>query len=240
MDDGLKEALARNGWAMRSPGFIAFEQSAAAREFEHLYADKAMESGYENVAQLHAADIARSPTVSAIMAQVERHMRVISRSLRFGQLWLVKSRPENIHADAVPFVPHFDRQRFLKAMIYLDDVTSRDGPFTVASQPPSRTDALRRSLPDDYKERGLNVIRDLQAAGFTACTGMAGSVIFFDTNSPHYAGHVQGSGQRRVFRFDFADPAWNRQPFLTRLGRAARRRLGLGQPAIGHSTRGAA
>jgi hypothetical protein len=226
MHDGLKIALAHIGWAMRPPGFIAFERSAAADEFERLYAQKATESGYENVAQLDANEIARLPAVSSIMDQVARHMHAISPALQFGQLWLVKSREENIHADAVPFVAHFDKQRFLKAMIYLDDVTASDGPFTVASQPPARTDARRRSLPEDYKARGLNVVRDLPASAFTACTGSASSVIFFDTNSPHYAGHVRGTGQRRVFRFDFYDPAWNQPPFAARVARKIRKLLG--------------
>jgi hypothetical protein len=226
MPDRLKDTLARNGWAMRPPGFIAFAQPAAAAEFELLYERKATESGYENVAELDQAEIAPLPVISAVMAQVEHHMRAISPALRFGQLWLVKSKEENVWPDAVPFVPHFDRQRFLKAMIYLDDVTAADGPFTVVSQSPDRTDARRRALPDDYKERGLNVVRDLPTGGLTACTGAAGSVIFFDTNTPHHAGHVQGAGQRRIFRFDFINPAWNRPPFAARVVRKLRRLLG--------------
>ena len=220
MHDGLKDALAQNGWAMRQPGFLQFDLGGAACEFEHIYALKAADSGYENVAQLHESDIAALPAIKSIFEQVRRHMAAISPSLAFAQLWLVKSREENIHADVVPFVPHFDRQRFIKAMIYLDDVLPADGPFTVASQPRLAPTACAGFYPTTDKARGMNVVRDVPVAHFTACTGPAGSVIFFDTNSPHYAAHVQASGQRRVFRFDFTNPAWNWPSLRTRLARA--------------------
>jgi ectoine hydroxylase-related dioxygenase (phytanoyl-CoA dioxygenase family) len=226
MTGKLRQELQTNGWAMKPPGFLPFDLGAASSEFERMYAEKAAESGYENVAQLFPQDMAVLPVADALLQQVKKHMQAISPSLKFGQLWLVKSREENVHADVVPFVPHIDNGRYIKAMVYLDDVSADDGPFTVASVPPDSFDAMRKRFGADYKARSENVISCIPREAFHACTGPAGSVIFFDTNCPHFAGHVRRQGQRRIFRFNFTNPAWNQPSFGARVARKIRRLVG--------------
>jgi hypothetical protein len=230
MRDDLKSAVLQRGWAMRPPGFIGFDLAAASTEFDDGYAKWVNSSGYENVVSLGPNEIRTLPSMEAMLAEVSRHMHAISPALRFEKLWLVLSKKENIQPDVVPFIPHIDKRRYLKAMIYLDEVTVGDGPFTVATSPPAQYDPLRKTFSEDYKERGMNVIRTLPPTAFVSCTGPAGSVIFFDTNCPHFAGHVQDSGRRRVFRFDFTKTAWNATPFHLRVSRAIRRCVAGVQP----------
>ncbi len=227
MRDSLKQDVRNNGWAMKPPGFVSLDLVAASNEFERIYAQKATESGYENVALLNADEVAKMPVASNLLHQVERHMESIFPSLRFGQLWLVKSKEENVHADVVPFVPHIDNGRYMKAMVYLDDVRPEDGPFTVAWARPDDFEALRKTFSIDYQQRRENVISSIAPEDYCACIGPAGSVIFFDTNCPHFAGPVRGQGQRRIFRFNFFDPSWNRLAIKVRVKHKLRSLLGL-------------
>lgn len=223
----LKQCLSDKGWEMKPPGFIRFNLEKLTAEFERAYAKGATESGYENVASLSVQDIAELPAVAAMFEDVRKHMQAISPALRFEELWLVSTKEANVHPDVVPFVPHIDKHRYLKAMVYLDDVGEHDGPFTVASCPPTQNDALRKTFGPDYKERRQNVIEMLPRTAFRPCTGQAGSIIFFDTNCPHFAGHVQGGGMRRVFRFDFTEPAWNPVSARSRLVGSLRKAISM-------------
>lgn len=227
MSESLKQEISGKGWAMKPAGFIALDLKMVSEEFERAYAQGVVESTYENVASLNARDITKLPAIAAIFDQVQRHMHEISVQLRFEDLWLVSTKPENVHAEVVPFVPHIDKHRYMKAMIYLDDVGADDGPFSVVECPPAGTDAMRQSFGPDYKEKRQNVIDTFAPDAYKPCTGAAGSVIFFDTNCPHFAGHVRGDGRRRVFRFDFTDPTWNPVPLRSRLAAAANKAWGV-------------
>ena len=230
----LKESLSDKGWEMKPPGFVRFNLEELTAEFERAYAKGVTESGYENVASLSTQDIAELPAIAAMFEDVRKHMQEISPALQFEELWLVSTKEGNIHPDVVPFVPHIDKHRYLKAMIYLDDVGEYDGPFTVASCAPSLNDALRKTFGPDYKERRQNVIEMLPRSAYKPCTGQAGSIIFFDTNCPHFAGHVRGGGKRRVFRFDFTKRAWNPVPVRSRLVRALRKAFSMFGGAVRH------
>lgn len=216
-------AVAERGW-IRShlPKAIGIDDLRAA--FEAAYAGEVGGIGHENVAQLDDAVVGASPVLSALRVHVDGLMAAEAPDLAFAKLWLVESSEQSTAHDTVPYLPHIDRDRYVKAMVYLDDVGEGDGPLTMAELAPERMEAMRRALPDDYKAKGGNVVRDDLA--YAPLTGVAGDLILFDTNCPHHAGRVEAGGRRRVLRFDYSRPGWNTSPgVLARLRAAVSRRL---------------
>lgn len=106
------------------------------------------------------------------------------------------------HDRTVPFLPHIDKRRYLKAMLYVSDVNKDSGAMETSALPPQDYERMRRRLPRNYKERGLNVI-DLPPAAFFPLSGAKGTIILFDTNTPHHAGEVTPDHERRIVRLDF-------------------------------------
>jgi len=204
--------LEKKGWVKFPGNILEIDIAALSEEFEQYYNGKFRLDGYENVAKMGKTDIKKSDSIASIYEKVRVIIREINGDFLFQKLWLVKSTKHNIRADRVPFVPHIDNQRFLKAMIYLDDVSHEEGPLTIASADPDKFEALRKSFTADYKKKGQNIIQALDETDYFPCPGEAGTVIFFDTNTPHFAGKIRGDNNtRRVLRFDFHLDAWNKK-----------------------------
>lgn len=143
--------------------------------------------------------------LSSIIDKCRSHLLGLDSSkvwLQFSKAWLVRTSPGSLF-DKVPYVPHIDARRFFKAMIYLSDVTVSDGPIFIADKSPDDYELLRLSLGSDYKENRENVILD-PGLNYQPCDGKKGTAVFFDTNSPHYAGAVNPGRERLVLRLDFA------------------------------------
>lgn len=128
-------------------------------------------------------------------------------SVTFSKLWLVHSQYRNVDNTKLPYLPHFDRLRFLKVMIYLTDTDSNNGAFFACSANVHETESRRRLLPKNHKEAFMNDASSLGA--FEPVVGKAGDAIIFDTNCPHYAGSVKDGTERKVARFDFTNVQWN-------------------------------
>lgn len=139
-------------------------------------------------------------------------------SVHFSKLWCVESNYENVDVSQLPYLPHFDRLRFLKVMIYLTDTDQENGAFFAAESNVSTVELQRRKLPLNHKEQYLN---DASGLGeFHSVDGRAGDAIIFDTNCPHYAGAVSEGKERRVLRFDYSNPIWNsywKKPLVQRI-----------------------
>ena len=85
----------------------------------------------------------------------------------------------------IPFIPHIDKDRSLKTMVYLHNVSFDHGPIHlgVAKYYHNR----KRRITQDYQSKGLNTIDEKDIDGDLApMIGKAGDVIF-DTNA-HKAG----------------------------------------------------
>ena len=115
----------------------------------------------------------------------------------------MESSEEYYKKNELPYVPHIDKERFFKVMIYLDEVNQSNGPLCFYNDIPKNYEKLRLSLPKDYKLKKLNVLNDLDLNKFIACTGSFGTSIFFDTNTPHFASETQKYNKRKVLRFNF-------------------------------------
>jgi hypothetical protein len=150
----------------------------------------------------------QSETLSNVYDRVEKLIsEQADYNVNFSKLWCVKSNYENVDASKLPYLPHFDRIRFLKVMVYLTDTDRDSGAFFAAKSNVFKVELQRRNLPLNHKEQYLNDARGL--GEFHPIDGKAGDAIIFDTNCPHYAGAVSKGKERRVLRFDYANPIWN-------------------------------
>lgn len=143
----------------------------------------------------------------------------IYKDVSLDKIWLVTTSESNSSPGELPYIPHFDRRRFIKLMVYLNDVSAIDGPFTTATHHVNLYETQRKSLPENYKMLGLN--SKLQLHDYSEITFSAGSGVIFDTNCAHFAKPVLAGGKRQALRFDFSKNEWNNHldPLFTRLRR---------------------
>jgi len=173
------------------------------RAFDEMNANKIS----DNIVQLNSSEITEIGILRAIHKKIEAHFTDILgvSSISLAKVWLVKSQPKDTDPHKLPCLPHFDKHRYVKAMVYLHDVDKSHGPIHFGRLiTPSRIDSRRKSLPTNYKELGLNTIQksDLET-DMEPILGKGGDVVFFDTNAAHSAGIVSEGFERRVIRFDF-------------------------------------
>lgn len=96
---------------------------------------------------------------------------------------------------------HFDVVRHLKYFLYLTDTTTVNGAFTCVPGSQRITSHIRNRHGDQISYKNRQLTRDLPMEGLeaTPIEGEAGTMIIFDTEVFHRAGHVQ-EGERRIMR----------------------------------------
>ena len=192
------------------------------REFDQIYQENTSKNIHANFLDLRKDDIMKIPLFLSLLNKIQKKFESIigHNDLSFEKLWLVSSLSDDTNKITLPYIPHIDKRRYLKAMVYLHDVNLEHGPIHLG-RVKSTTDIeqKRKKLPSDYKEKGLNTISDKDLDGsLTPITGKAGDVIFFDTNTPHKAGVIKDNYYRKVLRFDFERPYFNpKQSMLNRI-----------------------
>ncbi|MDC0906595.1 hypothetical protein OAS81_04510 [Gammaproteobacteria bacterium] len=175
------------------------------------YFCRAQEKRHKNVSEYKLNSIKESGELESILAYVEKKFHLEENGFDLCKLWLVESVPDDIRVGELPFVPHIDYRRFLKVMIYVDDVTDVSGPFSAIKTNPDDFESFRLGLTPNYKNGRDNQIVDFSLDKFEKFTGPKGTMILFDTNCPHYAAAVFEGNRRRVFRFDYERPEWTRK-----------------------------
>lgn len=175
-------------------------------------------SGVSHIFELKKSDIKKEPLFKSLLNIIEKKIKFLSNlnDLSIKKMWLVNSTPNNQNKNFLPYIPHIDKQRYLKAMIYLHDVSFNHGPIYLGKLDSSvDIERIRKKLPYDYKEKGLNSIKYQQLDGsLIPMVGSAGDVIFFDTNTPHKAGIIKDNYSRKILRFDFECLSFNQKPTL--------------------------
>lgn len=139
-------------------------------------------------------------------------MNVINGKLEFHKLWFqttTKDSAQSFEAKASPFLPHIDTQRYVKAMVYLTDVGSDNGPFTSSQLNPNKFENLRNQIHSknpvwmDYQSHQKEF--DMTKNTYEPILGERGMLIVFDTNTPHFAGRMISNEPRKILRFDYWD-----------------------------------
>ena len=82
--------------------------------------------------------------------------------IEFDDIWFVKSVESIYEPKKLPYIPHIDKVRKIKAMVYLNDVTIEDGPLYIAKVNPNNYENFRKELKPDYKKRQENEIKNLK------------------------------------------------------------------------------
>ena len=177
------------------------------QKFENINKNKTYISPQDHIIQLTSKETYSDPTFSDTSSKIEQFFNenLGIKDLKLSKLWLVTSHNKITNSSVLPYIPHFDKHRCLKAMVYLHDVTEKHGPIYLGRTNQNvNIESRRNTLPSDYKKLGLNTISDKDIADqMIPMTGSAGDVIFFDTNAPHKAGIVSEGYERKVLRFDF-------------------------------------
>ena len=73
----------------------------------------------------------RNPLISSLVKTMKNEIKDYSEysSIKLDKIWFVHTINENSREGELPYVPHFDKRRYLKLMVYLSDVSNIDGPF---------------------------------------------------------------------------------------------------------------
>ena len=189
--------------------------------FEKIHQENIYQTNLKHVCEIEAKSIKKEPLFLGIMNEIHKKLQTIINvsDLKFKKLWLVNSFPKNTNHTSLPYIPHIDKIRYLKAMVYLHDVSLKHGPINLGKVKNNiNIEQKRKELPEDYKKNLLNTINDEQIAGnLISMVGKAGDTIFFDTNTPHKAGIIEKGYSRKVLRFDFDRPFFNTKPSILEL-----------------------
>jgi len=123
----------------------------------------------------------------------------------FEDVWAQKSEYINSRPGELPFIPHIDKHRKFKIMVYLNNVHRDSGPIHFIKCRPSDYENFRKKLSKTYQVDKENEIKDFDISKYENCSGPTGTIIFFDTNCPHFAG-INKDGKtepRYIYRFNF-------------------------------------
>ncbi|MAD56965.1 MAG: hypothetical protein CMK44_00140 [Porticoccus sp.] len=180
--------------------------------FDNIFNRDDYKTDHQNTRELNNESISKEPLFQSLLNQIHKKFETITNTpdLKFNKLWLVYSQSSSGDKSKLPYIPHIDKSRYLKAMIYLNDVSINNGPIHLGKVKDNiDIENIRINLPHNYKLKNLNVINDKNLEkDLTPMIGKAGDVIFFDTNTPHKAGNISEGYYRKVLRFDFERPSF--------------------------------
>ena len=183
------------------------------KKFDEIFNGEVYFSGYSNIRSLNTKQILKEKTLISLKNKIQQKFKTITGidNLVFSKLWLVNSKPNDTNKNILPYIPHIDKLRYFKAMVYLHDVTIKHGPIHFGkAKNKMDVESKRINLPSDYKEKGLNSISSAELKqSLIGVTGKKGDTIFFDTNTPHKGGVISKGYQRKILRFDFERPGDN-------------------------------
>ncbi|MDC0863392.1 phytanoyl-CoA dioxygenase family protein [Candidatus Pelagibacter sp.] len=186
--------------------------------FDQIHKENAYKSITSNIKELTKNDVLNEPLMHSLLDKIYEQFEFITgkSDLIFLKVWLVTSKSNHTNKEILPYIPHIDRNRKLKAMVYLHDIDLEHGPIHLGKLKHTiDIDHKRKKLPEDFQIKGLNTIDDEHLeSDLTPMTGKAGDTVFFDTNTPHKAGIVKDNYCRKILRFDFERPYFNPKPSI--------------------------
>lgn len=188
------------------------------KRFDEIYLDNLYKNLSSEVRELTKNDILKEQLFKSLLNNIQLNFELIlgKNDLIFEKLWLVSTSPNKVNETELPYIPHIDKDRSYKAMIYLHDVSLKHGPIHMGrARNNFNVEKMRKNLPHNYQENKLNSISDYDLEGaLTPMIGKAGDVVFFDTNTPHKAGILQNGYYRKVLRFKFKSASLKSKTFI--------------------------
>jgi len=187
-------------------------------KFSKIYNDNIYQSEHDHIREIRSNTISKETMFEEIMKKIYKKFIFLTNisDLKFKKLWLVHSVANNVDKTKLPYIPHIDKNRYLKGMVYLHDVKLKNGPIHLGKVKNTvNIEQIRKKLPKNYKEMGLNIVSENQIDGILKpMIGKMGDLILFDTNTPHKAGLIKDGESRKILRFDFEIPTYNEKYFI--------------------------
>ena len=175
-------------------------------EFTKIYQANLNLRAEENVAIISDLnELKRFKITNTIFEQIIKIFEFNNfNNTEFDDAWFVHSNKNIYKENILPYIPHIDKVRKFKVMIYLNEVQIENGPIHFAKVNPNKYENFRKKLNKDYKLKQENEIKDIKISEYEPLLGKFGSTIFFDTNTPHFAGKIKKNLiERKVIRFNF-------------------------------------
>ena len=170
------------------------------------------------IVELHKTELKRFTLLNYYMNLINSLMNTnFKKKFYLDKVWFEKKifeiNTDEDYQNKLPYIPHIDRNRFFKAMIYLNKTDEENGAIIFCKKSPDKLENFRGELllNNNYS----NVIKD-KSLDFFSINGDAGDLIFFDTNCPHMAGIGKKNMYRDIIRIDFETLNWNKKTFLSK------------------------
>lgn len=161
-------------------------------------------NSYENIAIVPKQDVYSSSIYSKILEKIYNRIdNNLKERTKFLNIWIQKSTKQTYKKGELPFIPHIDKDRKFKVMLYLTNVNIENGPIHFLDEPGHNYEKKRLNLPEDYRKEKKNVVKNFELSKYQPALGQFGTAIFFDTNCPHFAGEQKNNKERKILRFNF-------------------------------------
>tara|TARA_A100001015_G_scaffold272959_1_gene327948 strand:- start:28 stop:591 length:564 start_codon:yes stop_codon:yes gene_type:complete len=174
-------------------GFIKDEELKIVREKFENYFKLSEFKRTNSIVEMFASSVAEYEFLQKINKKVlKKCSEFCKESIQLDKLWMVHSTPKICDENELPYLPHFDKTRYVKGFLYLYDVDENRGPLTVCGKHVPNVDRRRRNMPSNYLRFKSNVeTSDEYKSKMKKICGKAGTLIVFDTNTLHQAGIVR-------------------------------------------------
>jgi len=205
-ESNIKLNIENEGFNKFNKNLFQLNKSEINRSFDSYFNNpKFRNNDYQNVAILKLDDL-KGTMYFEILTNIYQIFKFNNLKYSFDNLWLQESNSEYTEKkiNDLPFIPHIDKKRCLKVMIYLNDINQNAGPLNLVNANPENFEKMRQGLDFDYKKKKQNVVSSIPIEKYISCEGNFGTSIFFDTNTPHFAGQISDDASfRRILRFTF-------------------------------------
>jgi hypothetical protein len=202
----IKLNIKNEGFKKFDQNFFNLDRDTINHNFEKDFNEKKYRNNnYPNVAILNFNDL-KTKIYFDILKKINLLLKKNDLTYEFDALWLQNSNKyfSDSNTNELPFIPHIDKRRALKVMIYLNEINKDVGPINLTHTAPEKFEKLRKNLDHNYQINKQNVINSIPLNKFISCEGNFGTCIIFDTNTPHFAGPiVEKNITRKILRFSF-------------------------------------
>jgi len=151
--------------------------------FDFIYENNLYRKLFPGAYELKKKDLLNEPLFISLFNLLKKEYELISGKydLSLVQLQLHHTSAKKNDFTKLPYIPHIDKARYLKAMIYLHDVTLDHGPINLGNiKQGVDIEKIRMKLPKNYKENGLNSVNPKDIEGdMETLEGNAGGCNFF-------------------------------------------------------------
>jgi hypothetical protein len=192
--------------------FVTDDELINLQERFENYSESSEFKRADNIVEMFPSSVAEDHVLRNVNQKIlQKCADFCAETIHLDKLWMVKSTPKICDVNELPYLPHFDKKRYVKGFLYLYDVDENSGPLTICERCVPDVDKRRRSMPKNYFELKSNVENShTYKSQMKKIFGKAGTLIVFDTNTLHQAGIVKDGYERKVLRFDYENLAWNK------------------------------